>query len=71
MRHIRQKLTLTPIRQLSCFPSSSVLLDVISQVEHHLIDLCLQALSSSSFSSPPFSLPVLAIDSEGAITSLF
>lgn len=28
-----------PIHQLSCFPSSSVLLHTISQVEHHLIDL--------------------------------
>ena len=50
MRHTRQELAVTAIRQLSCFStsSSSVLLDTISQVEHHLIDLCLQRIHLSS-----------------------
>ena len=42
MRHVSQKLRFTPIGQLSRFPRSRVLLDTVPQVEHHLIDLCLQ-----------------------------
>ena len=42
MRHIRQKLRLTPIRELDGLPRSGVLLDTVTQVGHHLVDLCLQ-----------------------------
>jgi hypothetical protein len=48
MRHIRQKLTLTPIRQLRRLSRSRVLLNTIPQVEHHLVDLRLQRIHLST-----------------------
>ena len=42
--HVCQELGFTPIRQLGGFPSSRVLLDAVSQVEDHLVDLGLQRI---------------------------
>jgi len=42
--HVCQELRFTPVRQLGSFPSSRVLLDAVSQVEDHLVDLGLQGI---------------------------
>lgn len=42
MGHVRQELGLGPICQLGGFSCSSVFLDGVTQIEHHLIDLRLQ-----------------------------
>ncbi len=46
--HIRQELRFTPVRQLGRFSRSSVLLDTLAQVVHHLIDLGHQRVSFSA-----------------------
>ena len=44
MRHVCQDFTLAPVRQLSRLPRRHILLNAIPQVEHHLVDLCLQGI---------------------------
>lgn len=52
MRHVGQELRLGPVRQLRRFPRSRVLLNTLSQVVHHLIDLGLERVHlSASFDS--------------------
>jgi hypothetical protein len=48
MGHVRQELGLGPICQLGSFSCSSVLLDGVTQIEHHLIDLRLQGIHLSA-----------------------
>jgi hypothetical protein len=42
------KLALTPVGQLCSLPRSRILLNIISQFEHHLIDLGLQGIHFST-----------------------
>ena len=42
MRHVGQELRFTSICQLRSLPGGSVLLDTVSQVKYHLVDLRLQ-----------------------------
>ena len=44
MRHVGQKLTLTPICQFGRLSRRCVLLNRVTQVEHHLVDLRLQRI---------------------------
>lgn len=48
MRHVRQKLTLTPIRQLGRLPRRRILLNSLPQIEHHLVDLRLERIHLSA-----------------------
>lgn len=48
VRHVSQELGFTPVGQFGGFPGSGVLLDTISQVEDHLVDLRLQRVHLST-----------------------
>ena len=48
MRHVCQKLTLTPIRQLGRLPRRRILLNSLPQIEHHLVDLRLERVHLST-----------------------
>jgi hypothetical protein len=44
MTHIRQELTLAPVRQLCSLSRSRILLDRVSQMIQHIVDMCLQTV---------------------------
>ena len=45
VRHIRQELTLAPIRQFCPLLLCGVLLNAITQIENHLVDLRIEQIS--------------------------
>jgi hypothetical protein len=44
MTHIRQELTLAPVRQLCSLSRSGILLDRVSQMIQHIVDMRLQTV---------------------------